>query len=428
MKKHIWMAIAIAGFAFPAVAQQEAYRRVRPADVLTQWMDLQSQLARSCTGIPHVAYSRHFCYTAIVAYESMVHGEGKYRSLAGQLSGLDQLPAPPQGEMYWPTSLNAGYATMLRYFYSSFGNAAARIDSLEQHQEQLQLKYSGGEIVERSRGYGQQIAAAIIKWSKTDGADKERLYAPPQGDGMWVPTPPLFARASTPYWSSNRSLTKNLAAEITILKPPVYSADPGSEFYKMVNEVFAVSEHLTPEQKATALYWDDSPNGSYKTVYGHWASLLSGLVKQQNVSLIKAAEAFAKMTMSMYEAAILAWDGKYRFNVVRPVTYIQQYINKQWTPVINTPPHPEFPAAHATLSNAAATALCSVFGETCAVTDYTYTDIGLKERTYTSLQNVAKEAGMSRLYGGIHYRYSIEQGFKLGERAAKHVTENVNFH
>jgi hypothetical protein len=114
--------------------------------------------------------------------------------------------------------------------------------------------------------------------------------------------------------------------------------------------------------------------------------------------------------------------------VVRPVTYIQQHISKQWEPVIITPPHPEFPAAHATLSNAAAISLCSLFGDSCAVTDDSYTDIGLKERNYTSLQNVAKEAGMSRLYGGIHYRYSIEQGFALGERAAKHIDANVSFH
>src|SRR5215207_2024881 len=127
------------------------------------------------------------------------------------------------------------------------------------------------------------------------------------------------------------------------------------------------------------------------------------------------------MTMAMHEASILAWKGKYQYNVVRPITYIQQHIDKEWTPLISTPPHPEFPAAHATLSNAAATALCSVFGEDCAVTDKSYVDIGMTQRSYPSLQAVAKEAGYSRLYGGIHYRYSIEQGFVLGELAAKNV-------
>ena len=113
--------------------------------------------------------------------------------------------------------------------------------------------------------------------------------------------------------------------------------------------------------------------------------------------------------------------------MVRPVTYIQQYIDKNWLPLIATPPHPEFPAAHATLSNAAATALCAFFGESCAMTDKSYTDIGMPERKYISLQEAAKEAGYSRLYGGIHYRQSIDQGFLLGAAAANKVLREVNF-
>jgi membrane-associated phospholipid phosphatase len=133
------------------------------------------------------------------------------------------------------------------------------------------------------------------------------------------------------------------------------------------------------------------------------------------------------MGITLHEATLLAWKGKYQYNVVRPVTFIRQYINKQWSPLIATPPHPEFPAAHATFSNAAATALCTLFGETCQLTDKTYTDIGMNERTYSTLQDAAHEAGYSRLYGGIHYRYSIEQGFLLGEAAARHVDKSVQF-
>jgi hypothetical protein len=427
MKKVIFLAIAVSGLIFPVIAQKTIQSKNESHTVLTQWMVLQSRLVRNSSGIPHVAYSRHFCYTAIAAYESIVRGKNEYRSLAGQLTGLDQLTSPPKGEVYWPASLNAAYAAMLRYFYAPFASCAAVIDSMQQSQEQLQLRYSDKETVKKSEEYGEQIAAAVIEWSKTDGSDNTRSYILQESEGLWIPTPPSYVPASTPYWGENRSLTKDLLIEVGLLKQPIYSTDPNSDFYKMANEVFTVSKHLTPEQKATAFYWDDSPNGIYKTVYGHWTSLLSGLVKQHDLSLIKTAEAFAKMAMSMYEAAILAWDGKYKYNVVRPVTYIQQHIDNQWTPAIVTPPHPEFPAAHATLSNAAATALCSLFGDNCSVTDASYTDIGLKERTYRSLQDVAKEAGMSRLYGGIHYRYSIEQGSKLGERAAKHVDANVSF-
>ena len=113
--------------------------------------------------------------------------------------------------------------------------------------------------------------------------------------------------------------------------------------------------------------------------------------------------------------------------MLRPVTYIQSQIDPQWKPLIATPPHPEFPAAHATLSNAAAEALTTVFGEKCAFTDNAYADIGMPARSYPSVRDAAREAGMSRLYGGIHYRHSIEQDLILGEAAARHVEASIQF-
>jgi len=395
--------------------------------VLTNWMDLHCRMVRSTSGIAHVAYSRHFSYTAIVAYESIVGSNPGYRSLLGQLNGLNNLPSLSKGDLYWPVSLNAAYAAMLRQFYSSFRSCAARIDSMEQAQtKQFASEGINLQRIEKNIAYGQGVAAAIIQWLQTDGSANAKSYLPQKGQGLWAPTPPSFKEAAVPYWSENRSCTKDLKS-LSILKQPIYSPDSTGAFYPMAKEVYLVSSNLTPEQKATALFWDDSPNGSYMTVYGHWSFILSGLIKKHNLPLIEAAEAFAKMTMAMHEASILAWKGKYQYNVVRPITYIQQHIDKEWTPLISTPPHPEFPAAHATLSYAAATALCSLFGESCAVTDNTYTDIGLKERTYGSLQDVAKEAGLSRLYGGIHYRYSIEQGYLLGEAAANHVLKKIHF-
>ena len=133
------------------------------------------------------------------------------------------------------------------------------------------------------------------------------------------------------------------------------------------------------------------------------------------------------MAIAMHEASLLAWREKYQHNVVRPITYIQQHIDKQWTPLIATPPHPEFPAEHATLSNDAATALGVVFGNNCSLTDNSYVDIGMNERSYASIQAAAQDAGLSRLYGGIHYRYSIEQGFLLGEQTAKFVNDSIRF-
>ena len=385
-------------------------------------MELHCKMVRSAKGIAHVAYARHFAYSSIAAYESVVACDRSYRSLANQLDGLNNLPSP-KGNIFWPASLSAAYADMLRNFYSSFPACNALIDSMEQAMKKSFLveKIAQKEI-DKSSDYGKAIAKAIIQWSETDNANSVKEYIPLKGEGVWTPS----TKPAAPFWAENRAMTNNLFS-VYSLTQPVYSTDTSKNFYKMANEVYTTSVNLTPEQKATALYWDDSPNGKYMTAFGHWTSITGSLIKQRHLSLIKAAEAYAKMNIAMYEASILAWKGKYQYNVLRPISYIQQTINKQWAPLIATPPHPEFPAAHATISNAAAIALCSLFGEICSVTDNSYIDIGMKERSYASLQDVAKEAGISRLYGGIHYRYSIEQGFVLGTAAAKHVDETIHF-
>lgn len=387
--------------------------------ILTNWMDLHSRMVRASKGaVSHVAYSRHFSYAAIAAYESIVATDPAYRSLSGQLNGLAALPRARKGQLYAPASLNAAYAEVLRKYYGSFGTCKATIDSMEAAQ---QLSFA--KVNEQSVAYGRAVAAAVLQWAEQDLSESKNVYTPLTGQGVWQPT----STAAVPFWAEKRSFTKDIFS-VYSLKQPVYAPDTDGMFYKMANEVYTTSVNLTPEQKAIALHWDDAPNGQYMSVFGHWTYILSGLIKKHQLPLLKAAEAYARMTISMHEAGILAWKGKYQYNVVRPITFINQHINKDWKPLISTPPHPEFPAAHATLSNAAAVALCAMFGEACAVVDNSYIDIGMSERSFASLREAAKEAGMSRLYGGIHYRYSIEQGFVLGEAVAKYADRTIRFH
>jgi hypothetical protein len=417
MKKIIFSLILSSTFAISGVAQTSS--------LLPDWMELHSKMVRQAKGISHVAYSRHFAYTAIACYESVVGGNTSYIPIANQLNGSPVMPARPGGEVYWPAALNAAYADMLRHFYSSFGNCKATIDSMEEDKRYqfTRLGASSGDL-DKSAQYGRAISAAVLKWAGGDGSEmnNKKQYAPSKGDGVWIPNP----TAAAPFWYENRSMTKDLFS-VYLLTPPVYSGEKATDFYKMANEVYSVSKEGDTEKKAIALFWDDSPNGQYMTVFGHWTSILSQLIRKHNFSMMKAAEAYARMTIAMYDACLLVWKGKYQYNVVRPITYIQQHINKQWTPLISTPTHPEFPAAHATLSNAAAIALCVSFGENCSVIDNSYMDIGMKERSFLTLQDAAREAGMSRLYGGIHYRYSIEQGLLLGGAAAKHADAMVKY-
>ena len=423
-KLYVLTVILTLAAAPQANAQGKQNEKSVSSSVLSDWMNFHCRMVRLAKNISHVAYSRHFAYSAIAVYESMVHGAPAYLSLSTQLNGLAGLPAPAERNLFWPASVSAAYASMLRHFYGTFPGCEARIDSMEVIQEkQFALAHISQSQLQSAAGFGKSIASSIIEWAEKDEAMSTKEYRPLGHKDLWTPVLP----AAAPFWAEKRPLTKGLD-RIFSLKPPSYGEDTATDFYRMANEVYTVSAHLTPEQKATALYWDDSPNGQYMTVFGHWTSILAELIRQRDLPLAAAAEAYAKMSIAMHEATILAWKGKYGFRVLRPASYIQEHINRQWQPLIATPPHPEFPAAHATFSTAAATALCSLLGEHCAVTDVSYTDIGMQKRHYASLRDVAREAGLSRLFGGIHYRYSIEQGALLGESAANWVSQTIRFH
>jgi hypothetical protein len=396
-----------------------------PNEVITNWLTLQQRLIRSTKGVPHVAYSRHFAYIGVAAYESVVQSDPAYQSLSGQLAGLAIPVMKTPSNVSWSASANGALATMFRYFYGSAEGNKRLIDSLENHYR-VTLSNPRSNI-RASMEYGAAIANAVIAWCKMDGSDTVYgVYSVPEGEGLWVTTPPNHGAAALPYWCKNRCVVP--AKQSFVVDPSIaYGSDSASAFYKAAKEVYVLSKQLTEEQKNIALFWDDSPNGKFLSVFGHWTSILSQVAKSKNLSLMKTAEAFAALSLSQYDAAIGCWEGKYKYHVMRPITFIQKYIDKDWTPLIETPPHPEYPAAHATLSYAAATALTETVGDDMPFDDATYESVGMKRRKFHSFIAAAKEAGYSRLYGGIHYRASIDAGFVLGEKIATHLLQQIRF-
>ncbi len=390
---------------------------------ISRWLKFQCSLIRKTKGVAHVAYSRHFVYAGIAVYEAMVPGNKEYHSLAGQLNGLGSLPKPEAKSYQYELAGNAAFAESLRQFYPSL---IYSIDSMEASNSKSLRENLSAQEIDRSVAFGKAIAQAVVKWSADDGSSKTYpAFTQVAGEGKWVPTPPAYAQGAVPYWCESRSMLSDKRHEASMLNQ--FSREKGQPFYAMVKEVYDVSRSLTEEQKAIAWFWDDSPNGKYVSVFGHWASILAQLAIEKDLSAMVTIEALTKMSISQYEASLACWKEKYRHSLLRPVTYIQSYIDPQWQPLIETPPHPEFPAAHATLSGAAATALTEIFGTSVQFSDHTYDDLQMKPRTFASIDAAAREAGISRLYGGIHYRPSIEAGLELGKKSASTVLQRVKF-
>ncbi len=190
----------------------------------------------------------------------------------------------------------------------------------------------------------------------------------------------------------------------------------------MAKEVYDVSQSLTQEQQNIALFWVDQGNNSGFTPPGHDFSLLLQALENKGADLAVAAETLAKAGIAERDATIVCFATKYTYNRIRPVSYIQKVIDNSWLPFIGTPPHLEYPAAHAFITGTVMKAAEKVIGHT-NITDHTYDFKGWTARSYNSLFDAAREAGISRLYGGIHYRPSIEIGLQLGDEMGTRIGE-----
>jgi len=400
-------------------------------NLLSGYIKLHLELVRCTKGLSQGQLFRHFMYTSVALYESIVNGDKRYRTLSGQLQELTPLPVMTVGKKTcWQASASASLATILKTFYTTNPSAIQRIDSLKNQFSLLFLKEGyTKQNIQTASDYGDSIALLIVEWSKNDGSTKVHpTYEVPKGNGFWEPTPPAFGSPLVPYAFNNRTCVKNSTSNTLPLAPLAFSTDSSSTFYKMVNEVYMATQNLTDDQKAMAMFWDDLPNGRFFGASGHWASIFNQVVQQQQLSLIEAAKAYVAMNIALMDAFNACWKAKYTYNVMRPVTFIQKYMgHSEWQPLIITPAHPEYPAAHASISMAAATALTKVLGNHISFTDHSYDDLGFAPRNFKNFEQAGKEAGLSRLYGGIHYRPSIEAGYILGAKTATNALSGVNF-
>ncbi len=393
-----------------------------PAVVIDKWITLQLRLMRNATGIANHAFSRHFAYSGIAALESLAPGFSGHEKWNNKWNGLAGLPAAGHSKNYYfPANVNAALATINRLMFpGASATDKAAIDSLESALKQEFLANREAAMITTSSDYGKAVANAVFAWSETDGfKNANNAYTIPTGAGLWKPTPPAFANPATPYWGNNRTIMVNSIANTAPAAPPAYTTEPGSPFYQVVKQVYDASQNLTDDQKAMAIFWRDVPGVSSP---GHWLSILQQVVRHKNVSLDKAALAYALVGTAVNDALITCFKAKYQYNVIRPVTYIREVMGQaSWTPYLGTPATPEYVSAHSSLSAAAAHTLQNLLGYNSSFTDHTYDYMGFAPRNYPNLVGIAMEAGHSRLYAGIHYQFSIDAGLLQGKKVAENI-------
>ncbi len=392
-----------------------------PVELATEWQDLHLQLIKSTAGfVPPVA-ARSLAYANLALYESSVHGTAN-QSLAGQIALVEKLPIPDKSLTYnWGISTNAAQYHILKNSFSS--TSAGNLAKINALYSKFQNEFRPGttpEIVDRSEEFGQAIADAIWEYSKQDNGHEAYKNVFPdyplfQGLGAWKPVG--NQKALLPRWAENVSLVRaNLSTDPP---PPLpFSYNANSDFFKEAKEIYDLSKNLTQDQRAIALFFADG--GGTVTPPGHHMNVATTVIKQEKASLSLASETYVKLGLALNDAFIACWRCKYRFNLIRPITYIRETMDRNWTPIVPTPPFPEYTSGHSSGAGAAAEVLKAQFGENTAFTDDTYKGI-YPSRSYTNFTDYADETSNSRLYGGIHYRRGCEEGVKNGRNIAKNI-------
>src|SRR3954452_8232961 len=301
------------------------------AEVAAAWFDLALDLVRTTPGFSPPVAARAFAYAGITLREAVT----------------------PRGVAYhWPSAANGALAAILRALFPT--TPEWNLDAIAR----LERRHAGP-----GGAHGARVARRVFEASKRDGGHEGFLhnsppYQRPRGPGSWEPMPPFGYPALQPFWGRNRPFTR-LRCDAP---PPLpYSTDAGSPFSADAHACYLACVALTPEQKAIARFWADDA-GVSATPPGHSISLTTQAVRLRRASLARAAEAYAAVGIAISDAFIACWRTKYRYNLLRPITYVQRVIDPAWTPLLVTPPIPEYTSGHSVQSIAGAVVPPAWFG------------------------------------------------------------------
>lgn len=374
---------------------------------------------------PPVA-SRIYAYSNLAWYEAFKYSDSNSISLTEKMKGFEPMPTPGNAEQYNFT------VAAIKSFFTVAKSLVFSKDSIRKAEEKFLSSYSSLEknIYSNSLELGEQIGNTILKRAANDNYKLTRgmpKYNVTNEPGKWQQTPPDYADAAEPHWRLIKPLLLDSSSQFKPIPPPPYNLNKQSTYYKELLEVYDVSKNLTAEQDTIARYWDDNPfvttheghllyATKKMTPGGHWMGITGILCKEGKKTKMQTAIIYALVSASMLDGFISCWDEKYRSQMVRPITVIREHLDPVWQSKLQTPPFPEYTSGHSVITSAAATVLTGMFGD-----NFSFTDTSEKQylglvRTFSSINAAANETGISRLYGGIHFRSAIEEGSKQGKR------------
>jgi membrane-associated phospholipid phosphatase len=372
------------------------------------WLERTIELVRGrLTQKDPVAASRAYALVSVATHDAIVATwRAKYRYRRPAPKAEDPLVPAGSAPSYPSEHAAAAGAASRVLAYAFAEHPAPRFEEMatEAANSRVQAGVNVRSDVEAGLDLGRAVANKVIARAKQDRFDTKWDGERPRGRKYWRPPPGSVAAPSRPNAGQTKTWVLRSGSQLRPEPPAPYAS---SEFVAEAREVLKVSRDLTPRQKRIANIWAGGEGTPLPP--GLWNQVTFNLVREERLSTPRAARAFALVNVAMSDAAVAVWDAKYTFWSPRPDTAIRDLgLDRHWKPYLKTPFFPSYVSGHSTFSAAAAEVLAYLFPD--------------RAREFRAR---AREAAMSRLYGGIHFRSDNDVGLRMGREIGRLVVKRA---
>ncbi len=438
MKKHFFLPFCFL-LAWVVQHAQAQNRQLDWARVYSEQLFHVTEVMVTDVASPPVA-ARIYAYTTLAAYRVMQESGAEFKrkdfldfsSSKSKLSdlSLESISSPKFTAIY--ASLLVGEKVMPSGYLLKEKQKAWQDWGLKN-------KLVTKKNLDAHLAFAQSVADQVLSLSKSDGYTQLTAlnrYTPKEGEGFWYPTPPAYMAAVEPEWKTMRTFFLQNLDEYKPESMAEFDLEKGSSFELQLQEVYQTGKTLNDEQKLIANFWDCNP---FKVEFsghmaigvkkispgGHWIGITGIAAQKAGLSFAETAYIHALVAMTLHDSFVSCWKAKYETNRIRPETVINEKLDPNWKPLLQTPPFPEYTSGHSVISSASAEILTGYFGENFGFIDSSEVYFGLPERAFESFFQASDEAAISRLYGGIHFRDAIENGVSQGKKIGKSIRSKI---
>lgn len=387
-------------------SQERAIHEFGADPAVTPWLELSMAFVAQRAKDP-LAASRAYALVSVAMEDATIAAwHWKYRyDRAGPKKKARVARAPDPSYPSEHAAIAGAASRVMEYAFPE--QPSARLD--EEAEDAAQSRVVAGanfpSDVRAGLKLGRKVAERVIAHAKRDGSTRKWDGRRPHGFGTWAPPPGSVAAPVQPLAGSWGTWVLSEGSQLRAPRPPRLDSP---EMRREARELIRIRKNLTARQKRIAKFWEGGEGTALPP--GIWNQVMLPYVARRDLSTPAATRAFALLNVAMADAGVASWDTKFAYWFPRPVNGIRDLgLDRRWTPYLRaTPFFPAYVSGHSTFSSAAGEVLAHLFPDDA-----------------TLWRARGREAGISRLYGGIHWRIDHRFGEKIGKQIGRLVVRRA---